>query len=450
MKKLLLTITALGLTASALLAQTVNVPAEHKNIVVKEKTYLKNGKRLSPAGRGADDVSTWYNYTLSYEEDALLGTKLSAFVSFIYPDTTGYIVYADSSKVKSGFHVVGSCFDPKDSTFLATGEKVLTKFNPYTLDSLQWTQFYVRQLDSVNLGAGKVAVVDTVFIQYFNATGLDISAYVYQGQTARHWWGRPTEANYSAKTLLNSKAVKTDTLLLTADWADSVALNGPNTTFFGRPVQNYVGLKAGTVSTAAITNNVVAWSMVFKPMVKTKLGDTLIAYNGANWTKKYNMFGVRLASLANHDQNLPYNTRINNSFITNFEVRYGQTVSIFKSYLSGTIFGNSIFLPHYAHITTSNLSDNSIAENMISGAVVYPNPAAVDASVDVVFNLGSASAVAARIVDMNGREIKAFDSKTFGVGQQVLNLSTEGLSKGMYMVVLESTSGKATSMLNIQ
>jgi hypothetical protein len=51
---------------------------------------------------------------------------------------------------------------------------------------------------------------------------------------------------------------------------------------------------------------------------------------------------------------------------------------------------------------------------------------------------------------MNGREIKAFDSKTFGVGQQVLNLSTEGLSKGMYMVVLESTSGKATSMLNIQ
>jgi hypothetical protein len=249
---------------------------------------------------------------------------------------------------------------------------------------------------------------------------------------------------------LNSKAVKTDTLLLTADWADSVALNGPNTTFFGRPVQNYVGLKAGTVSTAAITNNVVAWSMVFKPMVKTKLGDTLIAYNGANWTKKYNMFGVRLASLANHDQNLPYNTRINNSFITNFEVRYGQTVSIFKSYLSGTIFGNSIFLPHYAHITTSNLSDNSIAENMISGAVVYPNPAAVDASVDVVFNLGSASAVAARIVDMNGREIKAFDSKTFGVGQQVLNLSTEGLSKGMYMVVLESTSGKATSMLNIQ
>jgi hypothetical protein len=82
--------------------------------------------------------------------------------------------------------------------------------------------------------------------------------------------------------------------------------------------------------------------------------------------------------------------------------------------------------------------------------VVYPNPAAVDASVDVVFNLGSASAVAARIVDMNGREIKAFDSKTFGVGQQVLNLSTEGLSKGMYMVVLESTSGKATSMLNIQ
>lgn len=451
MKKLLLTATAIGLTATGIFAQQqYDVPSVHKNISVQKSFKMTADKKLVPTSRGVDDVSTWYNFVQAYEEDALLGQKLNTFVNFLYPDSTGYIVYDDGTKNNLNMHVIGSTFDPKDSAFLAVGEKVLTRFNPYTMDSLQWTQFYIRQLDSVDKGGNMVAVVDTVFIQYFDITGIDVAAYVYQGSTVNHWYGRPKVANYKPATLLNTSALKTDTILLTKEWADSFVINGANSTFFGRAVQSYVNLTSKSTNTTPVYNNVMAWSMVFKPMVRTKLGDTLIAYNGSVSSKKFNMFGIRMASLTQHEQQILTTYRINNSFVTATELLYGNSVGIFKSYFPGTIYNNSLFIPHYVHITTSNLSDKEIRANMINGASVYPNPAATNASVDVVFNLGTSANVSAKIVDLNGRTIKAFDSKTFVVGQNVLNLNTEGVSKGMYMVVLESAAGTTSAKLSIQ
>jgi hypothetical protein len=221
------------------MAQTLEIKPEQKNITVTGKMFTLEGNKLVPTSRGVDDISEWYNFTNSYKEGTLLGQDLSTYVNMLWPDTTAYTVSSDGSKNKVGFHVVGSTFDPKDSNFISTGEKVLTKFNAYSVDSLAYTQFYIRQLDSFDFGKGKVNVVDTLFLQYFDITGLDVKTYFLTGQQPQvtYYYGVPKEAGFSSKTLLHNAAVKIDTILLDKSMADSVVFDGANTRFFGRAVQ---------------------------------------------------------------------------------------------------------------------------------------------------------------------------------------------------------------------
>jgi Secretion system C-terminal sorting domain len=452
MKKLLLTITAITFGMAGVFAQTMEVKPEQKNISVSGKMYTLDGKKLVPTSRGVDDVSEWYNYTESYKEGTLLGQDYSTYVNMIWPDTTAYVVYSDGVKAKVGFHVIGTTFDPKDTNFISTGEKVLTKFNPYKIDSIAYTQFYIRQLDKFDFGKGLEDVVDTLYIQYFDITGMDVKTYVLNNQVPKvtYYYGVPKEAGFSPKTLLHNAAIKIDTILLDKSLADSVVFDGANTRFFGRTIQIPVGVNSKSTNTTPITNNLTAFSMVFKPMRMTQLGDTLYASNGATWNKKFNSFGVRLAYLDQHDQLITTPYRINNFFTSNFQVRYGQTFSIFKSYIPGTIFGSSIFFPSWVHITTSNLSSKDLNNSGISGAVAYPNPSSLNSKIDVAFNLSATTEVSAIVTDMNGRTVKTIAPSVYPAGTAVMAVNTENLSKGMYMVVLESAAGKTTTKINVQ
>lgn len=451
MKKSLLSIFTFMLATAGVNAQNVEVFPEQKNIHVKDQIHTLEGKKLVPTSRGVDDISTWYNFSEAYKEGTLLGQDLTTYVSWLWPDTTAHIVYSAGEKRKVGFHVIGSTFDPKDSNFLAVGEKTLQKFNPYTVDSVLYTQFYIRQLDSFDFGSGKVEVVDTVYLQYFDITGMDVRTYVYTGQIPQvtYYYGIPKFANFNTGSLLNSTAIKTDTMLLDKSMADSVAGSGSTTSYFGRFVQLAVGTTSKSTSTVPIWNNLTAYSIVFKPMRKANLGDTLVAYNGSTVDKKFNFYGVRLAYLDQHDHLITTPYRINNFFVSNFEVRYGQTVSIFRSYLPGTIFGSSIFMPHWVHITTSNLSTKGAQAGM-TGVVAYPNPSSVNSMIDVNFNMTSAAVVTPSVVDMNGRTVRALDSKTCAAGSNTISINTEGMSKGMYMVVLNSSNGVVSTKINVQ
>ncbi|MBS3915498.1 MAG: T9SS type A sorting domain-containing protein [Bacteroidetes bacterium] len=453
MKKLLLTMSAITLVFTGVFAQQLEVHPELGNVQVTNKTHIVSGSKHQVTSRGANDVSTWYNFLGSYKEGTLLGQSLKSYANFIWPDTTGYVVYSDGTKSKMGFHVWGSTFDPKDTNYAATGETVLTKFNPYTLDSLQFLKFYVRQLDSFDFGAGKVEVIDTAYIQYYDITGLDVKTFVYTSQIPKvtYYAAYPKEAGFSTKSLLNSTAIKTDTILLDKSWADSVDYNGANTSFFGSYVILAPGLTSKSTNTLPVTNNLMAYSITYKPMRKTNLGDTLIAYDGSTWSKKFNMFGLQYQILDQHDQLITTPYRINNTFVSNFEVRYGQSIgSVFKSYIPGTIFSSTLFQNVYWHITTSNLSNKEFGNNGITGAAVYPNPASANSSVDVAFSLNKSSDVITTITDLNGKVVKAFGAKTFGAGTHTMNLNTQELSKGMYLVILEGSAGKTTAKLSIQ
>ena len=451
MKKLVLSLAALvGLTAGAI-AQTaeLNISDAQKNISTSKTTYILKDKKLVP-GRRADVYSDWYNFTGSYEEGTLLGQKLDRFVNFIQPDTNLYTVYSDGTKAKTGFHIIGSTFDPKDSNFLATSQNVLTRFNPYTVDSLAFTQFYIRQADQMTVNGKLVNIVDTVYIQYFNIAGIKVGGYSFQsnpGVTYRY--ATPAVDNLSTKSLMNSTALKTDTILLTKAYADSLVLeNGTPKSFIGRSIQIPVNLKSQSTNGANNSANLFAFSIVYKPMQKAKLGDVGIAYDGSSWLK-YNLYGLSLASLTGHSQEIISTNKINNMFVCNFQVRYGQTLFGFlKSYLPGTIWTNSLFFPNFVHITTQNLSTEKMNSGL-SGIQVYPNPAASNAQVDVVFNLSANAMVKTVVTDMNGRVVLSNEAKQFVAGQNAVVVNTNGLARGIYMVTLESAAGRVSSKLTV-
>lgn len=451
MKKSLLSLVALlGLTSAAI-AQTpsFDVPKEQKNIKTNGTSYVLKNKSLVPSRR-AESYSNWYNFVGAYEENELLGQTLSGFVNFIQPDTNLCMVYSDGAKSKLGFHIVGTTFDPKDSSFLNKAE-VLTRYNPYTVDSLAFTQFYIRQVDKVDIGGNMVDVVDTVYIQYFNITGIKPGGYTLQsapGVTYRY--ATPATDKLSYTSLLNSGAVKTDTLLLTKEWADSLILeNGTPKSFIGRTFVSTPNVTTKSTNGSDGTTTLFAYSVLYRPMIKAALGDTGLAYNGSTVFKKYNMYGVRLGSLDGHDQLITSSNKINNMFVTNFQVRYGQTLFGFlKSYLPGTVFGNTIFFPSFVHITTPNLSTKNVATGL-TGVQVYPNPVASNATADVVFDLTAPATVKAVVTDLNGRVVSTSTSVNCIAGQNAISVSTQGLSKGIYMVTVESNMGRMSSKLTV-
>lgn len=457
MKKYVLSLAiAVAAFGQALAQVPAGIAPEQMNAVYTGKVYTKQGNKLVPVnvGRRSGDHKDWYQFVPAYEEGTLLGQKLSTFVSFIYPDTTAYTVSNTGVKNKIGFHVIGSTFDPKDSNFQAVGKEVFTKFQPYTMDSVFFQQSYIRFLDSTIVGGNKVAVVDTVFIQYFDITGMDVRSYTFGGTPPTFYYGAPKAANFNAspKNLLNTAALKTDTIFLTKELADSVALNGANTSFFLRGIQIPVGLTSKATATTPITNNLMAFAVTFKPMVKTSLGDTLIAYDGSTWKKKYNFYGLRMAFQQNHDQAITTQYRINNSFITNFEVLYGASLFgtfALKSYIAGTFFGSTFFMPNAFHITTTNLKTEGKA-NGITNAMVFPNPAASGNSITVSYISREQGAVSATITDMNGRVVRSIPARTAGAGENVFSISTEGMARGMYMLNLNGKAGSTATKFTIQ
>ncbi len=427
-----------------------DIPKEQKNIYQSKTSYVLKDKTLQPIRRG-ESYSDWYNFTGAYEESTLLGQKLSGYVSFIYPDTTMHNIYSDGMKQKIGFHVLGNMFDPKDTNFLGVGNQVLTRFNPYTVDSLQFTQFYIRLLDKTIIDGKTVDVVDTVYIQYFNFTGIKTGGFTFSATpTLTHRYATPNVDKFSTKSLLNSAAIKTDTLLLTKSLADSLVYeNGTPKSFIGRGVQFPVKVNALSTSGANGFSNLFAFTVVFKPMVKCVLGDTGIAFDGSKWTKKYNSYGVRLASLSGHTQDIFSQNKINNMFASNFQLRYGSTLFGFlKSYLPGTLFSSSIFFPNYLKISTMNLSPKNI-QTGIFGIQVYPNPVSNNSQTDLVFMLTSNASVRLILSDMNGRVVSVLPAKQCLAGKNSMVVNTEGLSKGIYVLTLESVVGRMTSKLTI-
>lgn len=435
MKKVLFTILGFGLLSlNAQVKEKINYDYPQFKIVVTNESNNSNAKR---------DLGTgWFDYANAYND--FNGSGLSSSVYFIQPDTLLYTVGTDGAKNITGFHVLGRTNDPRDEVYSNNPER-FSRHNTYTWDSIRFTQFYVRWADSMVINNVTVPIVDTVFIQYFAAAGLDNKSYYFQSDPSKNFYfSIPKEANYNKKTRLNSAAFKTDTIFLTKDWADSVALNGAQTTFFGRSIVAPVGRNIPHSATS-VNANLVGHTIFFKPMKKPSLGDTGIAYNGSNWVKKYNMYGVRMFVKTGLEVENTDPQAQNHSIITNFQVSEGQTVSnIFKSYLSGVLWSSTIFEGTQYHLTTQTLGVNTVDANGNGIGYIYPNPSNSSNEVFVPVKLAEAQTVTLTICDITGKVVKTITAD-YAAGDFDIALSTADMSNGVYTCTMVAGDFKATT-----
>ncbi len=435
MKKLLLTIAAFGYFALNAQVEKKMVNTE-KGMPDATTTTTKNDntKRDAPSG--------WFQYMGAY--NTFNGSGLGGSVFFIQPDTNLITVFDDGQTNNTGFHQLGKVNDAKSEVFDGNPGR-FTRFTSYTWDSLAFLKFYIRQIDSMKVGNSMVEVVDTCEIQYFDAAGLSVQAFTYNSApTVTHYYAVPNRDNYNKNTLRNSSAFKTETILLRKADADSMNLNGANTNFSGSALQVPVGRTISTNGNS-VTANIVAHTITFKPMKKGVLGDTMVAYNGTNWTNKYNMFGLRYSSKTGLTHDQTDQSDINNSIINNFQVRYGQTFSIFKSYLPGTIWTNTLFDNSFYHLTASN--DVDVTSQDFNGnalGYVYPNPSTGSSSVFAPVKLTSDVTVTINVMDITGKVVKTI-VKDATAGDQDIEISTEGLSNGIYTLSISSDIFSATT-----
>jgi len=459
MKKLLLTGLVL-VSAITAFAQTPQIERIHPQdtkiggILPIQRIHTSQGDFVT--SKRAETLSGQYNFVTSYGETQMIG-EASTYVRWLTEDTNALTVYTDGTTGRGYIHTMGSVFDPKDSSYQITGQPTLTRFNPYTVDTIRWVQFYVRNADSMQtikfrdsvmqdtvmvarFDTMNVEIVDTLYVQYFNFQGLG-----FAGITGGlNLFGYPNPTTYKAATLLNTSALATDTILFRTGDGDSVDR------FAGSLYSRLTGVippnfRSLSTNAAQVNANVVGFSLVFKNMLKPNLNDTFMNWSEPTHRSNINGYGVR----AHYWENVavvsetPY--RYNNTFWTPSVLRNGvRTSNGWQSYYPTSIYTTSTMLGYWIDITTENASIEAL-KNGVADLKVFPNPSNQGQNVVVNFELNDNAAVAVEVMDINGRVVASQNHDFMNRGINEVQISTLSLAPGMYVVNVNSTVGKQTA-----
>ncbi len=95
---------------------------------------------------------------------------------------------------------------------------------------------------------------------------------------------------------------------------------------------------------------------------------------------------------------------------------------------------------------TLTLGVNNVA-NSVEAISVYPNPASLNAN--VAFTLQNNSKVTIQVSDVTGRVLSTIAATEYTAGEHEVELSTAGLSSGLYNVNVISEAGTATTRLTV-
>jgi len=459
MKKLLLTglVLVSAITAFAQAPQIERIhPQDTKigGILPIQRIHTSQGDFVT--SKRAETLSGQYNFVTSYGETQMIG-EASTYVRWLTEDTNALTVYTDGATGRGYIHTMGSVFDPKDSSYQITGQPTLTRFNPYTVDTIRWVQFYVRNADSMQtikfrdsvmqdtvmvarFDTMNVEIVDTLYVQYFNFQGLG-----FAGITGGlNLFGYPNPTTYKAATLLNTSALATDTILFRTGDGDSVDR------FAGSLYSRLTGVippnfRSLSTNAAQVNANVVGFSLVFKNMLKPNLNDTFMNWSEPTHRSNINGYGVR----AHYWENVavvsetPY--RYNNTFWTPSVLRNGvRTSNGWQSYYPTSIYTTSTMLGYWIDITTENASIEAL-KNGVADLKVFPNPSNQGQNVVVNFELNDNAAVAVEVMDINGRVVASQNHDFMNRGINEVQISTLSLAPGMYVVNVNSTVGKQTA-----
>ena len=183
----------------------------------------------------------------------------------------------------------------------------------------------------------------------------------------------------------------------------------------------------------------------FCSMIERTTGDLYVGTSdgvffrhGNTWAPYENLQGIPVTAMKQQQSNLPTLHTLSHTGITPVKYAFAKTKWPNAMYF-GT-YGRGIFMDmQYVTDTVNEVVDSvdnlgiPTVHNTSMGSVsVYPNPVVGQANLKIVSDM-TANAVV-RIYDINGRQVAVRNLGIVNEGEQTVSISTEGLSKGMYLV----------------
>lgn len=183
----------------------------------------------------------------------------------------------------------------------------------------------------------------------------------------------------------------------------------------------------------------------FCSMVERNTGDIYIGttdgvyyrHNNA-WNEYENLKGIAVTDMKQQQCNLPIHHHLEHSSINPVNYVFAKTKWPDAMYF-GT-YGRGIFVDmQYVVDTTNEVVDSvdlvgipTVVDNFSGKISVYPNPVVGDAHMTLTSNMAGNAVM--RIYDLNGRVVRVNKLGNVSSGEHHFTVSTEGLSKGMYLI----------------
>jgi hypothetical protein len=357
-------------------------------------------------------ISDWY----SYPRALFIQQRYNAP---LFPDSLPVARYGDGQGgvllANVFYHAAGQVFDPKSEAY-DIDQTQLSIYNPYTVDSI-WFPFSYRRFNP------DTSIVDTVFIQYYNNSGITRTSFTVSQQITSF-------VNYNRNTNFGTGHVRTDTLFLTHTDTGSLA------------ALQYVNIQVPA-------NGIFATTFSFKPGYSYNPGDTLDADFGSQEpVNLLNAFRFIFFS----DESTPPQQQVtyNNGLLITTGIRYNYPD--WSNWHGRFIAGNAFTAYRYPdimfHITSLNVSVDKVPSKSFASINAYPNPVKIGNDVSVAFELISKEKVTIDVSNSLGQKVNSFE-EVFSEGKNKFNVSTNGLKKGLYFFTVKAGESAQTFKMNI-
>jgi hypothetical protein len=401
---------------------------------------MKNAPTWKKANQlGKSTAADWY-----FPQDFILD-PLQTFVTFLvndsakyYSSTTGEVSY------NASWAATAQILDPKDDAIELSSNTTatkLSKYTNYTVDSVGLTYLYVRKIDTVDLGAGFVPVVDTLFVTYYKGSQVSTTG-SFDDHTKFGMVGWdfnkqfPANYAYTDTVLLGDKSLST-----------TVGPDGWQQKGLTLPVPPMANMTIN--STGSLINNLCAFSIRFKHGVKFDstfvLDDRRDVPNPSN--KYINYFGYQFGQISGATN--PANDNFYNSSLM-VPARFAfASINGWQGWYPGYAFDKYQYPSMGLFLSALNVGIDEVKENAFTMSNVFPNPAKASEGAALIFKLKASSKVTVEIFNLMGQKVKTVTNKNYDLGESNIELNLEGMHPGVYFVNMTANGSTTTKKLTI-
>lgn len=458
MKKGILLLTALA-TIGFTNAQTVDNQLKPLNLEKMAKGTEQLEMRAQKQNNRRDDYSDYYaQYSAIFQ--TVGGTDISVSFFTIYPDSNLVkISTVDGVKDETyfGVHTIGAVIDPKDILYSFDDPTVtpLSKFNSYTVDSMNMRYGYFRQVDSMMVGGVNTHVVDTLVVRFFDRTDLTLGGLTWNQNAQEHAgeserYGHPNSLD--VKTALPINFVKE--IKIPLDETDSVKRRSDGSWSF-KQFDLEVDMNINSDMNAN-ESTVFGYSVTFRPMKPSVFGDTMYdatvnpgtGDQHSNITNLHNYFGFPI--WVNQSSDYLQTNNYNNLFFANTRNMYtGKDAEFLSRYTLGSTFADRYYAYSYFKLSTTTLGVEDVDANGYGLGQAYPNPVNSGNDFNVDFELGNNTEATVTLMDING---KVLSTKVVRgtQGTNTVSFETSNLATGIYMYSLTADNFTATKKFMVK